>query len=110
MFSFFQATPSVTPKQAYELLSAGHAVCVDVRSRAEYAEGHVDTAMNIPLEELATHPDAFNGNRQILTMCRSGRRSATAAAYLRRHGYTAFNIAGGIEEWKAQGLPVAVGA
>ncbi len=106
MFSFFQTTPSVTPQQAYELLNTGHAVCIDVRSRAEYAESHVSAAVNIPLEELVSHVDDIDCNRQILTMCRSGRRSATATALLRRYGHTSLNIEGGIEGWLRVGLPV----
>lgn len=45
-------------------------------------------------------------DRQIITVCRSGRRSALAARQLSVQGYSATNLAGGMVAWAASGLPV----
>ena len=45
-------------------------------------------------------------NRRIACICRSGVRSAKAAAELVQMGFNAVNVAGGMRDWAAQGLPV----
>lgn len=71
-----------------ELLEQG-GVVVDVRSKAEYATGHIKGSKNIPL------PDLNNSNhllkdksRPIITCCASGMRSASAKNLLKSKGYT----------------------
>lgn len=67
------------------------ALILDVRTPAEFKEGHALNAMNIPLDQLPGELKRLNERRPIVTCCRSGMRSATAAALLTRNGFTAHN-------------------
>ena len=82
---------------------------VDVRTPQEYAEGHIDGALNIDVQsddfkELAQRE--LSKDSTVLVYCRSGRRSLDAAEMLTRLGYNVVNLKGGIIEWKEDGLPL----
>lgn len=63
------------------------AFLVDVRSAAEYAQGSVRGAINIPVERVADHLGKFKGQKHIVVFCRSGNRSAEAKRILEREGF-----------------------
>lgn len=67
------------------------AVIVDVRSPAEYREGHVKGSINIPLDRIEGEMKKLDKNKPVITCCRSGARSAMAADILKRHGFDAVN-------------------
>ena len=75
---------------------------LDVREHVEWAHGHIEGSVHIPLtelmERLAEVPDA-----QTLVVCKVGARSAHAAAYLLQQGRDAVNLDGGLLEWEAAG-------
>ncbi|HXC06916.1 MAG TPA: rhodanese-like domain-containing protein [Bacteroidia bacterium] len=69
-------------------LIAQGAVIVDVRSRGEYAGGHVKGSLNIPLDQLENNLKKFKSKEQvIITCCASGMRSASAKGILQRKGF-----------------------
>ena len=68
-----------------ELLKTGAKV-VDVRTPAEYAEGHVENSINIPLNELPDRTDELKKMQGIVVCCASGIRSNNAANLLRTNG------------------------
>ena len=68
-----------------ELLKSGAKV-VDVRTPAEYAEGHVEDSINIPLNELSNYTEEFGKMKGIIVCCASGIRSNKAANLLKTHG------------------------
>ena len=76
-------------------------VIVDVRTRAEYDEGHIPGAICVPNESIGTkQPEALPDLEQtILAYCRSGRRSAEASEKLTAMGYTNVKDFGGILNW-----------
>lgn len=97
---------AVTVDDAQRRQGAG-AVIVDVREPEEWRAGHVAGARHIPLGALATRLSELPRDKEILTMCRSGNRSAKAQALLREHGFQAVqNVSGGIIAWERAGLPV----
>jgi rhodanese-related sulfurtransferase len=81
-------------------------VLVDVRGPDEWQAGHAPQAIHIPLDQLTGRLAELPANREIITICRSGRRSAVAAGLLRRHGRAAANLSGGMNAWATAGLPV----
>lgn len=98
-------------RTAARLQADGVATILDVRSRAEWAEGHVPGAMHIPLGELRTRLDTLPRDRQIIVHCLGGTRSAIAASLLDAAGFEGVvNLAGGYNEWRAAGLPVTTSA
>lgn len=79
---------------------------LDVRERDEWRAGHAPQARHVVLSQLEDHLGDLPTDRPIVTVCRSGRRSAMAANALTRHGYTATNLTGGMNAWASAGLPV----
>lgn len=68
-------------------LAAG-ALVVDVRSPAEFAQGHVGDAVNLPVDELPARLAELPTDRMVVVYCASGGRSARAARLLRGAGRT----------------------
>jgi rhodanese-related sulfurtransferase len=103
----FTRTPRVDPGSAADLLAARSAVVVDVRQHAEWKTGHIQGATHIPLDQLSSRLDQLPHGKTIVTVCRSGHRSAVAAGTLTRAGYDVLNLHGGINAWARAGLPLS---
>jgi rhodanese-related sulfurtransferase len=89
---------------------AGELQIVDVREPNEYSGdlGHIPGARLIPLGELAASKEALEADRPIVTVCRSGGRSAQAVVLLERAGFKKVaNLAGGMLSWNRHRLPVS---
>lgn len=78
---------------------------LDVREGDEWAAGHAPDAIHVPASEVPDAASRFPG-REVLTVCRSGARSAKAAETLAAAGVTVRNVEGGMVAWAAAGLPV----
>lgn len=92
----------LTAEEAYERMNSGDSlVVVDVRTAEEYAAGHIEGAILIPNEDIAdAKPELLPvEDAEILIYCRSGNRSAQAAAKLLAMGYTNVSDFGGILDW-----------
>jgi len=77
---------------------------IDVRTPGEYASGHLPGALNIPLDRLhRAVPALTRSRRELLLVCASGNRSATACRTLAGHGIDAATLTGGTKEWVARG-------
>jgi len=63
------------------------AFLVDVRTEAEFAEGHVNESTNIPLDQVASQLEKFKGKEQIIVFYRSGNRSGQAKMILEQNGF-----------------------
>lgn len=101
--------PWVSTLQATQLINRENALVIDVREPAEYAQGHVLGAKNVPLNELATRVRDFEKYkaRPVIVVCASGNRSGTALATLKNRGFTnVANLSGGFGAWQQAGLPV----
>lgn len=76
---------------------------IDVREPSEFAEGAIDGARLVPLPRAVTEVPRMVGEGPVVVYCRSGMRSARAAAMLRERGIDARSLAGGIEAWRRGG-------
>lgn len=74
---------------------------VDVRTPAEYAEGHIVGAVNIDVQspDFAEKITTLNKSRKVAVYCRSGRRSKMAAEQLDKAGFRVIELEGGIQSW-----------
>jgi len=70
----------------YKKLINDGAFLVDVRTEAEFAEGHVKGSTNIPLHTIPNELELFKNKTSIIVFCRSGGRSSQAKAYLDVNG------------------------
>lgn len=82
------------------------AVLLDVREDDEWAAGHAPGAVHIPLAQVPSRLDELPPDDDVYVICRSGGRSAQAAAWLNRNGYDATNVAGGMGAWLEAGRPM----
>ena len=92
---------------------AGAIQIIDVREPAEFADapGCIAGARLLPLSDLLQHLDTIDRSRPVVTVCRSGARSAQAVVLLQKAGYPRVaNLAGGMLRWQAEALPVAKAA
>jgi len=79
---------------------------LDVREDDEWAAGHIDGAQHIPLGELSARLGELPKERTIVAVCRSGSRSEAAVRGLRKLGYEAENLEGGVNAWDRAKLPL----
>jgi rhodanese-related sulfurtransferase len=93
--------PTVAINGVPDPLPEGLAV-LDVREPVEWANGHIEGSVHVPLMELPQRLDEL-GDQQTLVVCKVGGRSAQAVGYLRQQGYDAVNLDGGLLEWEAAG-------
>lgn len=86
------------PATAWELIHQG-AMVVDVRTAEEFAAGHLEGAINIPFEQIATEFAArgIDKNTQVVLYCRSGRRSGIATDALQAEGFSHSYNGGGYQ-------------
>ena len=73
---------------------------IDVRQPAEYERGHITGAKLMPMSTLADNAEKLDASKTTVTYCRSGVRSRSAAALLKRKGFEdIYSMTGGIETW-----------
>lgn len=80
-------------------LVAGGAALLDVRTRGEFAGGHLAGAANIPLDELPSRVRELDVKRPVVVYCASGMRSAAAARVLRDAGFREVLNLGPMSAW-----------
>ena len=76
------------PKVDYKALFADGAILVDVRTPSEFRDGHIQGAINLPLQTLDSNLNKLKKDQVIITCCRSGSRSGMARRQLQAAGYT----------------------
>jgi len=97
------------PTAAIRLMNNDDAVVLDVREAADFTNGHIRDAKNVPmssfksqLESLTKHKD-----KPVLAYCRSGNISGKACKILKHSGFSnVHNLAGGILSWQDANLPL----
>ncbi len=97
---------SIDAKQAIHLLANDNNVTLlDVRTIAEYKEGHLRDATLIPVHALADNLGMLkqDKNKKIIVYCATGNRSVTASRILEKNGFTPLNVKGGIFKLQAAG-------
>ncbi|MDW7997015.1 MAG: rhodanese-like domain-containing protein [Bacteroidota bacterium] len=103
-----QRVPTLPPSEVVQRIKDTSVVVLDVRTPAEFAEGYIPGSRLIPVQELPQRLRELESLREktIIAYCRSGNRSAHAVRILRHNGFNAFNMSGGILEWKHHGYPL----
>lgn len=84
------------PKVNYAELVKQGAIILDVRSKGEYAGGHIKGSINISVDALSSNLNKLKDkNKPIITCCASGMRSASAKSILKSNGYKEVHNGGG---------------
>ena len=96
-------------QELVQLVNNENALVVDVRDKAEFDQGHIVDAINIPFANIETRADELNKHkdRPIVIACKMGQHSGAAGTALRKKGFeNVSRLRGGIAEWRVQNLPV----
>lgn len=98
----------ITRKELRSRLKAGLITVLDVRPEDEFENGHIASALNIPIAELSRRLAELPKSREVVAYCRGPYCvfALDAVAALRAHGFKARRLEDGYPEWKAAGLPV----
>ena len=93
----------ITASAAHLLYDSGSAVFLDVRTKTEYDDGHIESSVHIPVSELPLRYQELEDrkNDQIIVYCRSGNRSRKGTSILLENGFNAKNMLGGFIEWNS---------
>ena len=80
---------------------------LDVRNPPEVAvDGAIEGSMMIPMDQLPSRLAEIPPDREVVAVCKRGMRSFNVANWLRGQGRNAVSLQGGIDNWKALGLPL----
>ncbi|SFD65936.1 Rhodanese-related sulfurtransferase [Thiohalospira halophila DSM 15071] len=110
----FESRDPLTPVSHDELMERareGDVTVIDVRPDEEYRAGHIEGAVNVPLEELDDRLAELPRDREVVAYCRGPycMLAFEAVERLRQQGYQVRRLEAGYPEWNAAHLPVARG-
>lgn len=98
----------------FDQLRAEHpgTILLDVRTRGEYVQGHIDGSTLVPLDQLSASLTQLAAvEAPIIVICHSGARASTAATALRRAGKADVHVlGGGVSSWAGHGRKLSPGA
>lgn len=101
--------PSVNTLEATQLINRQDALVLDVREQAEYAQSHILNSRGLPLSQIEARIGDIEKfkDKPVIVYCATGNRSSTAAAVMRKRGFSnVVNLSGGFAAWQQAGLPV----
>jgi len=97
------AVAEITPSEFVERRSRGESLTLlDVREEWELGVASVPDVVHIPMGEVADRLGELDRGREVVVLCRSGRRSLQVANFLQQNGFRAVNLAGGILAWSRE--------
>ena len=100
---------SVTTLEATQMINRQDALLLDVREQAEYAQAHILNARGLPLSQLEARIGDIEKfkDKPLIVYCATDNRSSSAAATLKKRGFSNVVILrGGFAAWQQAGLPV----
>ncbi len=98
----------LTPNVAADRLKSGKAVLVDIREPDEYAREHIPGSISLPISALDEADLKLDAGQNAIFHCKSGMRTDSNCAILAQHVEgDAFMLEGGLDAWRALGLPTA---
>jgi rhodanese-related sulfurtransferase len=104
----FGVVPEIpAPRLAKDLTAVPPPQLVDVRTEGEFRRGRVRGAVSVPILSFAQRLPALglDPSRPVVAICLTAHRSIPAVRLLRRHGFDAAHLAGGMLAWRAAGFP-----
>jgi rhodanese-related sulfurtransferase len=106
MTNLLQMDSDYTPVEVLELHSRGEIQLIDVRQPHEHEAGRIGGDRHVELAVLPGQAETIDRDRPVVFYCKTGARSAMASEAFRAAGFDAHNMAGGLQDWHARGLPI----
>lgn len=82
-----------------ENINPDQQILLDVRTKAEYDQGHIEGALHIPVDELRTRSQELDPDKEIYAYCAVGMRGYIASRILKQKGYRVKNVSGGYRSY-----------
>ena len=103
-----ELAPSISPEALQERIASGDApLLLDVRTPAEFQDGHIPGAINVPHEQVASRAAELASQNGVAVYCMKGPRARLGEQALLAAGATeVLHVEGGFSAWQAAGLPV----
>ncbi len=102
MFGFGKSSNKLSQSDAKAQLDSGeNIVLIDVRGAHEFAQGHIEKAINIPMDVVSNEIEKVvpNKDQKIFVNCLSGGRSKASCSLIEAKGYTNVYDIGGVNSW-----------
>jgi rhodanese-related sulfurtransferase len=97
------SVPEITPTEFVTRRDRGDTLTLlDVREDWELAVASVPDIVHIPMGQVADRISELDREKEVVVLCRSGRRSLEVAKFLQQNGFRAVNLAGGILAWSRE--------
>src|SRR3990167_9852114 len=99
----------ISPQESIHLINKENALIIYTRNKEAFREGHIANAKNMSQEETDDYAAALNSYKSspLLVVCYAGVSSLKVAQQLKKAGFEkVFSLSGGMNGWKAAGLPV----
>lgn len=95
----------ISAEELHQMITGGDDfILVDVRAPLEYADSHIEGAINIPVADLRTRYSELDRDKTTVLLCSSGNRSSLGASILKMHGFRDIvNLAGGMTGYSTAG-------
>lgn len=100
------ASTPVLDADAVRAMLVDGATLLDVREPSEHDTGHAEGSINVPVGSLFTNLARVPRDHPVVTYCKMGERSMSAASMLEAAGYDVHNLEGGMTSWREAGMPV----
>ena len=99
---------NIAPLDVFDqILENPNLLILDVRTKGEIAQdGKIANSLLIPLQVLSQNLNRLDKSKEIIVYCHTGNRSIEATKLLRRNGFDAVNMKGGIQAWRQNHLDV----
>ncbi len=101
----------ISPSMAIRVMNNNDdALIIDIRAVAEYKNGHIKGAKNLPLNGFASGIDGYSKfkDKPVLIYCNSGNTTTRAIKLLKKSGFEKINnLEGGIAAWKEANMPLS---
>lgn len=95
--------PEITPAEFVTRRDRGDALTLlDVREEWELGVASVPGVVHIPMGDVQDRIGEIDRGKEVVVLCRSGRRSLEVARFLQQNGFTAVNLAGGVLAWSRE--------
>lgn len=78
-------------------------ILIDVRTKDEFEQGHIENSKNLVLQEIQAWGSQLDPSKEYVMICRSGNRSGLACEMLSSAGFKCFNLDGGVIAWVQKG-------
>lgn len=107
----FKKFESLSPMLIVNKMNSADTVIVDVRTRADYLKGHIEDAINIPMEKFEEKSSSLDQykDRPIVIVCQTGNVSTSACKTLIKAEFEqVFHMSGGMQSWEDINLPIQI--